>query len=427
VGRSIVAALAAAATLALGALPARAAVRPAPLHAAGGQGVVRVVAPWGSDRAPGTPARPWLTPQHAADVARAGTTVFIRRGRYGPFDIWRSGRPGAPIEFAAYPRERAVFAGARRRGDVLRVEHVHDVVLSGLVVQGAMWRWGAGIRLVDATDVVVRGCTLQHNHSFGIEIADSRRVTLRDCAIRRNDTGVQVTRGGAGIGILDNRIAQNDGMVVNDPTPGNDRGANAIVLYRTSGHLEIAGNVIHGNRARSHDWGHDGGAFEIFGASDVAIHDNVVWNNQNVMETGTDGSRPCSRISFYRNVAYGLTRVRRSAMGLILRCAEDSSFTGNTLVGLDLFSFDVAASGQAFGGSIAGLRIEGNRLVATGSKVYSIDSWLPASVRIDGDHVTKAPGRPVAWVADQGHAPSLETLTRWTGLERHGVQLPSGR
>jgi parallel beta-helix repeat protein len=406
---------------------AAAATPPAPLRAVAPQGAVRVVAPWGSDRGPGTPARPWRTPQHAADVVGAGTTVFVRRGVYGPFDVWRSGQPGRPIEFAAYPRERAVFVGARRRGDVIRIEHVHDVVLTGLVVQGAMWRWGAGIRIADAHDVVLRGCTLQRNHSFGTEIADSRRVTVEGCTIRRNDTGVQVTRGGAGVRILANRIAQNDGMVVDDATPGNDRGANAIVLYRTSGHLEIAGNAIHGNRAPSHDWGHDGGAFEIFGASDVAIHDNVVWNNQNVMETGTDGATPCSRISFYRNVAYGLTDVPRSAMGLILRCASDSTFTGNTLVGLDLFSFDVAASGQAFGGSIAGLRIEGNHLVATGSKVYSIDSWLPGSVRIDGDHVTKAHGRAVAWVVDQGHAASLATLTRWTGLERHGVQLPARR
>src|ERR1700686_2592846 len=40
------------------------------------------VATTGNDSNPGTPAAPWRTIQHAADTARAGSTVHVRGGVY---------------------------------------------------------------------------------------------------------------------------------------------------------------------------------------------------------------------------------------------------------------------------------------------------------------------------------------------------------
>ncbi|MEI8012034.1 MAG: dockerin type I domain-containing protein [Candidatus Omnitrophota bacterium] len=49
----------------------------------------------------GTQARPWLTIQHAADVAQPGDTILVMPGNYGRTRIYRSGLPGYFITFKA--------------------------------------------------------------------------------------------------------------------------------------------------------------------------------------------------------------------------------------------------------------------------------------------------------------------------------------
>src|SRR5688572_155849 len=83
------------------------------------------VAPTGSDANPGTAAAPWRTLQHAADVVRAGDTVFIRAGDYAGFDLRTDGTPTAPITFRADP-------GAR-------VTTRNPVTTDGINLEGASW------------------------------------------------------------------------------------------------------------------------------------------------------------------------------------------------------------------------------------------------------------------------------------------------
>jgi len=127
------------------------------------------------------------------------------------------------------------------------------------------------------------------------------------------------------------------------------------------------------------------------------------------METGTDGSAPCARLTFVRNVAYGAGSVAGETTGLILRCASDSLFAHNTFDGLDHYAFYVAAGGS-FAGSIAGLRIVDN--VIYRGRAYSLTSGLPTSLVIDHDLVRPGGsaatyGRYVAYVAGRGNTDSL--------------------
>ena len=93
------------------------------------------------------------------------------------------------------------------------------------------------------------------------------------------------------------------------PTTTRERSASSS--SRSTGHVLASGNRVWGNRAPSYDYGWDGSAFEIYGASNVTITDNVAWDNENVLETGTDKSGPaCSGNVFARNVAYGGTTAR---------------------------------------------------------------------------------------------------------------------
>lgn len=76
------------------------------------------VSPTGNDANAGTQASPFATLQKGHDMTNPGDTVFIRGGTYqtikpavalGGIAISRSGKPGKPIRFLAYPGERPVF------------------------------------------------------------------------------------------------------------------------------------------------------------------------------------------------------------------------------------------------------------------------------------------------------------------------------
>jgi parallel beta-helix repeat protein len=61
------------------------------------------VAPNGNDANPGSEAKPWATINKAAQTLLPGQTVLVRNGTYAGVYINRSGKPGKPINFKAYP------------------------------------------------------------------------------------------------------------------------------------------------------------------------------------------------------------------------------------------------------------------------------------------------------------------------------------
>src|SRR3954467_1372115 len=72
------------------------------------------VATAGNDSNPGTQAAPWRTIQHAADSARAGSTVYVRGGVYEELvSINGSGNASDGfITFQSFPGENAVLDAA---------------------------------------------------------------------------------------------------------------------------------------------------------------------------------------------------------------------------------------------------------------------------------------------------------------------------
>ena len=54
-----------------------------------GPGEARYVASNGDDDGPGTVARPWRSPAHAAAAAPAGSTIYLRGGTYPGFAVTR--------------------------------------------------------------------------------------------------------------------------------------------------------------------------------------------------------------------------------------------------------------------------------------------------------------------------------------------------
>jgi len=400
--------------------PAAAATQPARPAAAGSvapaigavpSGYVRYVSTSGRDTWSGTSLHPWRTLQHAVDTIRAGGTVVVRGGTYRGFVLRRSnitvtGATGAVV----------VIAGGT---NVIAVRGVTSATIRRLTVRSASVQYGAGIRVEGSRNVLLERNTVRNNHSFGIKVRGATGVTIRSNEIRNNDTGIELSGAVGGTQVLSNTIHHNNHMVT--PT----RGGNGIVFASTTGAVRVAGNRLWGNRARHLDGnGYDGGAFEVYRSSDLTITSNVLWDNNNAMETGTDGTASCSRLLFARNIVMGKGTVAGETTGMILRCADSSTVAHNVFDGVDDYAFYLSTSG-GYAGSVDGLRILDNIVVR--GRAYSIGSALPASLVLDrnlawpgGSKATY--GDRVAYVKGFGNTSSLDEFRSWTGYEASGLQ-----
>ena len=389
------------------------------------------VAVGGSDSAAGTAARPWRTIQHAEDHVPAGAVVVIHPGAYKGFVIHLSGLAGRPTVFrGVHGAARPVISGSGDGGtDVIRVNGVHDIQLRHLDITGAPggdYR-GAGVRTENgATRIEIVDSDIHANRSYGVNVSGSTDVTIRGNDISHNEVGVQVGGGGEGTLISHNRIHHNDLMTVNTSAPGDDAGAVGIAFNKSSGHVTASGNRVWGNRARSHDYGWDGSAFEIYGASNVTISGNTAWDNENVLETGMDAGGQCASNRFVRNSVHAETTAGDS-WGMFLRCATDMLVASNTFVGLEQFVFSIGYDSPRYNGSLKGLHIEDNLVdvSATGAKAFGFTTApadLGAGIVIDHDLLRTAPGAHLMTLPGTGNfANDLATLRQLTPYEDHGV------
>ena len=153
----------------------------------------------------------------------------------------------------------------------------------------------------------------------------------------------------------------------------------------------------------------------------MTITDNTVWDNENILETGTDKGGPaCANNVFARNTAYAATSQGRS-WGMFLRCALNMVVAHNTFHDVEGFVFSIGYDSANFSGAIDGLRVVDNiiSLNGTGAKVFGLTSSLPASVRIDYD-LARTSG-VYATLADGRSTRDPAQFTQWTGYQSHGI------
>ena len=99
------------------------------------------VATTGKDSNPGTQAAPWLTIQHAADTARAGSTIYVRGGIYEELvSIKASGDVSDGfITFRSYPGETAILDASHLtpsgRTGVLTIQNKSYVRIEGFEIR----------------------------------------------------------------------------------------------------------------------------------------------------------------------------------------------------------------------------------------------------------------------------------------------------
>lgn len=118
-----------------------------------------------------------------------------------------------------------------------------------------------------------------------------------------NGVGVQAFDGADRIKVLGSELFNNTITIIGSG-PDDDYGANGLVLQQCDG-CEIAWNLIHGNSGASPDYGIDGSAVEIFGATNSVIHHNTGYDNPTFTELGRTST---NNITYHNNLIYSAVK-----------------------------------------------------------------------------------------------------------------------
>lgn len=239
------------------------------IHAAAGPsrcprfplGLARYVSPRGSNRAPGTCARPWRSVQRALDRAQPDQTIFVRAGTYSQaLTATRSGAAGAVITLRAYPGEHPELTGRLKiAGSYMRV--------SGFVFGG---RTAANpsdvlIYVAGADNVEISHNELRHAARSAIYVGDAEKSAdnIRIVGNFVHDNGTHAN--------LDHGIYfgyANGGLIANNVITGNL--SQGIKLAPRAYAAVVADNTVVGN----------GNSGILVGGDDVDISSgNLIVNN----------------------------------------------------------------------------------------------------------------------------------------------------
>ncbi|CAM4457454.1 MAG: right-handed parallel beta-helix repeat-containing protein [Paenibacillus macerans] len=226
------------------------------------------VATSGSDSNAGTSNAPWKTLQHAADVAPAGSTVYVRGGVYNQkLKITRSGSASqGPIVFTNYGNETPVIDG------------------TGLSVNGSEGL----IELEDVNYVTVQGFEVR-----GFTTASKNAVPI----------GIYVHGAGGFINLSNNKVHD----IKNTATPSGSgrlgRDAHGIAVYGTKApdsihDLTISGNELYNLVLGSSEALVLNGNVDGFAVTGNLVHDN---DNIGIDLIGFEGTAPKTAYDQARN------------------------------------------------------------------------------------------------------------------------------
>src|SRR5690606_10233997 len=125
----------------------------------------------------GSQQAPWKTLQHAADVVKAGETVFVRGGTYRENITIRSSgsETFGYITFQAYPGETPVISGEDGKSSTLvELNNAHYIIFDGFTLTKLQTsdpnKDLAGIKVINSSSNVI----IQNNELYNIEHKGTR-------------------------------------------------------------------------------------------------------------------------------------------------------------------------------------------------------------------------------------------------------------
>lgn len=205
------------------------------------------VATTGSDSNPGTKTEPWRTIQHAANTARAGSTVIVRGGVYEELvSINVSGNASDGfITFKSYPGETAV----------LDAQHF--------------------------TPADRQGVFTIHNHSY-IRIESFEIRNFHTAEHRLTPMGINVIGSGSHIELLRNNVHHIQQTFEGRDAPGRGGNGFGIAVYGTEAKTPITDLIIDGNQVHHLKTGSSESLVVNGNVTNFRITHNVVHDNNNI-------------------------------------------------------------------------------------------------------------------------------------------------
>ena len=205
------------------------------------------VATTGNDSNPGTQSAPWRTVQHAADTARAGSTVNVRAGIYEELvSINASGNASDGfITLRSYPGETAVL---------------------------------------DATHFAPSGrqaVLTIHNQSY-IRIEGFEIRNFRTAVHRLSPLGISVMGSGSHIELLKNNVHHIEQTFDGRDAPGRGDNGFGIAVYGTDAKMPITDLIIDGNEVHHLKTGSSESLVVNGNVTNFRITHNVVHDNNNI-------------------------------------------------------------------------------------------------------------------------------------------------
>jgi parallel beta-helix repeat protein len=251
-----------------------------------------------------------------------GDTIFFKRGQRlsGTLYISNSGKTERPIVFTNYGVGNIpeISTGG---APVFLVRNARNIIIDGFKI--------ADPSIDDPLHLI------QARMKYGIILQNSPFCTIRNCEISKVGVGISVENGSDSTSIIKNfihdlRMVRNTLTSINS---NDDYGANPIVLG-TSNNL-ISNNRFEECWARSHDYGFDGGAVELFGLSvnNNKIMYNTAINCNGFLEVGSqaNGSAINNIIAYNKIINCGAIGVFQTA-GSFKATIHNIQYYNNTVV-----------------------------------------------------------------------------------------------
>lgn len=291
------------------------------------------VSPIGSDKNVGSKKKPLKTIQKAVNVAKPGTTVYVRKGIYKEqVVIKKSGQKNAPIIIKAYPKEKATIDG---RGLKVSWDHqglvsMHDksyvtidgfeiknyktrkegLVPTGISVSGS----GKGIRILrnhihhietlhkngNAHGIAIYGTkapqAIEDIFISGNKLEDMKLGASEALVLNGNVSNFKVTY---------NILRRNDNIGIDvigfegvSPVEAFDQARNGIISNNTVYQISSYGNPAYGNQYAA-------GGIYVDGGKEIVIEKNQVYKNDIGIEAASEhAGKSTSSITIRKNTIY---------------------------------------------------------------------------------------------------------------------------
>lgn len=287
----------------------------------------------GNDKNEGSKKKPLITIQQAVNLAKPGTTVYVRKGIYKEQVIIRkSGLKDAPIIIKAYPKEKATIdgRGLKVSGDYQGLVSIHDksyVTIDGLEIKNYKTRQedsvpigisvsgsGKGIRILrnhihhiethhkngNAHGIAVYGTkapqAIEDIFISGNKLEDMKLGASETLVLNGNVLNFQVTN---------NIVRRNDNIGIDvigfegvSPDEAFDQARNGIISNNTVYEISSYGNPAYGNQYAA-----DG--IYVDGGKEIIIEKNRTYKNDIGIEAASEhAGKFTSSITIRKNTIY---------------------------------------------------------------------------------------------------------------------------